>query len=197
VKAERAGQWRKGLRPQPAHYLEDRLMQQTVSKNKPRRVRRESHYRYLQASLEDEGRFVRRVIATLDHRGLDIAADGRPIKAGFWGLIKQRQEEAKCSRDEQEQRKLTGSSLACLDLVERAVNTITVKGSARKAQQRSRAGKLNSPDQTISSGQRFGDRRCWCRNPFPATQNPSNLSDDNENPNLCDDNENPNLCDDN
>ena len=95
-------------------------------------MRRESYYRYLEASLDQEGPFVRRVIAAMDHRGLDIAPDGRPIKAGFWDLIRQRQEQARCSRHEQEQRKLTASSLACLDLVERAVQALTVNGTHKK-----------------------------------------------------------------
>jgi len=105
-----------------------------MSKNKRRRLRREEYYHLLEASLEDERAFVRRVIATLDHRGLDIAPDGRSIKAGFWDLIRQRQKEAWHSRDEQERRMLIGSSLACLDLVERAVQALTVNSTHRKSE---------------------------------------------------------------
>ncbi len=104
-----------------------------LSKNKRRRLRRENYYCSLDASLEDEGRFVRRVIATLDHQGLDIAPDGRPIKANFWGFIRQRMEASERSRNEQTQRDLANSSLACLDLVERAVNTLTVQNCRTKA----------------------------------------------------------------
>jgi len=103
-------------------------MQPHLSKNKRRRLRREKYYRSPEASLDEEGWFVRRVIATMDHPGLDIAPDGRPIKARFWAFIQQRQEEAKRNRDEQERRKLTGSRLACLDLMPRAVQAVAVKG---------------------------------------------------------------------
>ena len=103
-------------------------MHQQLSKNKRRRLRREQYYHCLQASLDEEGRFVRRVIDTMDHRGLDIAPDGRPIKAGFWGLIQQRQAEADLAPDEQKRRRLMGSSRACLDLVERAVRTVAGNG---------------------------------------------------------------------
>jgi hypothetical protein len=110
-------------------------MQEQMSKNRRRRLRREEYYRCLEASLAEEGHFVRRVVATIDHRGLDIAPDGRPIKAGFWGLISQRQAEAGRARSEPEQRKLIGSSLACLDLVERAVRTVAVTVPRRRISQ--------------------------------------------------------------
>jgi hypothetical protein len=103
-------------------------MQEHISKNKRRRLRREAYYRCLEGSLDEEGRFVRRVIGAMDHRGLDIAPDGRPIKAGFWAFIQRRANEALRTRKEQERRKLTGSSLACLDLVQRAVHAVSVKG---------------------------------------------------------------------
>ena len=103
-------------------------MQEHISKNKKRRLRREAYYRCLEGSLDEEGGFVRRVIGAMDHRGLDIASDGRPIKAGFWAFIQRRAKEAKRARKEQERRKLTGSSLACLDLVQRAVHAVAVRG---------------------------------------------------------------------
>jgi hypothetical protein len=104
------------------------LMQEPLSKNKRRRLRREEYFHSLEGSLEEEGRFVGRVIAAMDHRGLDIAPDGRPIKAGFWAFIERREEEAKRARKEPERRKLAASSLACLDLVQRAVQAVTVRG---------------------------------------------------------------------
>ena len=103
-------------------------MQKQLSKNKRRRLRREQYYRCLEASLDQERHFVRRVIDTIDHRGLDIAPDGRPIKAGFWDFIKLRQAEAEQPGDEQHRRKLMNSSRACLDLVERAVQAVSMKG---------------------------------------------------------------------
>ena len=107
------------------------LMQEPLSKNKRRRLRREEYFRSLEGALEEEGSFVGRVIAAMDHQGLDIAQDGRPIKAGFWAFIKRREEEAKRVRKEPERRKLTASSLACLDLVERAMQAVAVRGVPR------------------------------------------------------------------
>jgi len=106
-------------------------MQEPLSKNKRRRLRREDYFRSLEGSLEEEGRFVGRVISTMDHQGLDIAPDGRPIKAGFWAFIQRREAEAKRARKEPERRKLTASSLACLDLVERAMQAVAVRGVPR------------------------------------------------------------------
>ncbi len=103
-------------------------MQAHISKNKRRRLRREAYYKCLEGSLDEEDRFVSRVIAAMDHRGLDIAPDGRPIRAGFWAFIQRRASEAERARKQQERRKLTGSSLACLDLVQRAVHTVAVRG---------------------------------------------------------------------
>jgi hypothetical protein len=107
-------------------------MQRPMTKNKRRRLRREEYYGLLEGSLADERGFVRRVIAALDHHGLDIAPDGRPIKAGFWGFIKQRQQEAERNRSEEERRRVVGSSLACLDLMERALQAVAVKGIPKK-----------------------------------------------------------------
>ena len=110
------------------------LMQEPLSKNKRRRLRREEYFRNLEGSLEEEGRFVGRVIAAMDHQGLDIAPDGRPIKAAFWAFIKRREAEAKRARQEPERRKLAASSLACLDLVQRAVRAVGVRGVPRPSQ---------------------------------------------------------------
>lgn len=103
-------------------------MQKQLSKNKRRHLRREQYYRCLEASLDQERHFVRRVIDTIDHRGLDIAPDGRPIKAGFWGFIQRHQAKAERSGDELKRRRFMNSSRACLDLVERAVRAVAVKG---------------------------------------------------------------------
>jgi hypothetical protein len=108
-------------------------MQKHTSKNQRRRLRREAYYRCLEGALDEEGRFVRRVISAMDHRGLDIAPDGRPIKAGFWAFIRRRQEQARRVRKTPERRKLAASSLACLDLMERAVHAVAVKGARRSA----------------------------------------------------------------
>jgi DNA-binding winged helix-turn-helix (wHTH) protein len=91
-----------------------------MSKHAQRRARRAKHLEMLRSELSDERAFTKRVIATINNRGLDWAPDGRPIKADFFGAIhawKQADEPA---------------SLACLDLVERAVAQIQVKPVAKR-----------------------------------------------------------------
>ncbi len=69
----------------------------------------------LDQELAQERAFVNRVISTLDHNSLDHAHDGRLIKADFFRYLKDRQ------------MKDRPSSLACLDLVERAMKQVAIK----------------------------------------------------------------------
>ncbi len=86
-----------------------------MSKHAHRRARRAKHLEMLRAELSDERAFTQRVVASLNNRGLDWAPDGRPIKADFFGAIQVWEKSDK------------PASLACLDLVERAVAQIQVK----------------------------------------------------------------------
>lgn len=86
-----------------------------MSKHKHRRERRAKYHEMLRAELNDERQFARRVIRTINHGGFDVAPDGRPIKADFFGTIK-----AWKKTDQH-------SSNACLSLVEKAVHQIQVK----------------------------------------------------------------------
>jgi hypothetical protein len=87
----------------------------SMSKHKQRRERRDQYLVRLQSELNDERKIIRRVIRTLNHNGLDIAADGRPIKADFFGVIRHWEK-----TDKQ-------ASRACLYLVERAIHQIQIK----------------------------------------------------------------------
>lgn len=107
-------------------------MAKPISKNKRRRERREAYFRYLETALDDEWQFIRRVIATLDHRGLDIAPDGRPIKGGFWEFIRRRRAQGLRQKQGEAQRRLLGSSQACLDMVERAVGAVACNTVSKK-----------------------------------------------------------------
>jgi len=91
-----------------------------MSKHAQRRARRAKHLEMLRAELSDERAFTQRVVATLNSRGLDWAPDGRPIKADFFGAIKVWEKTDK------------PASLACLDLVERAIAQIQVKPVVRR-----------------------------------------------------------------
>ena len=86
-----------------------------MSKHQQRRERRAKYRDRLRTELDDERAIVRRVIRSLNHDGLDIAPDGQPIKADFFGAIR---EWEKTDRQ---------SSRACLSLVEKAVHQVQVK----------------------------------------------------------------------
>lgn len=86
-----------------------------MCKHQKRRVRREQYYRMLDQQLAEERAFVKRVVYTMDHNGYDRAHDGRPIKANFFRYLQDRQ------------RKDRPASLACLDLLERAVKQVAIK----------------------------------------------------------------------
>ena len=90
-----------------------------MSKHSQRRERRLKYREMLQAGLNDERRFTRRIISTLDHGGFDVAPDGRPIKTDFFRTIQEWDK-----TDPQ-------SSKACLSLVEKAIRQIQV-APARK-----------------------------------------------------------------
>ncbi|MFA7158758.1 MAG: hypothetical protein WC299_05595 [Kiritimatiellia bacterium] len=89
-----------------------------MSKHKRRRERRQKYYQMLAAELAmDKGdkMFINRVISTLNHRGLDYAPDGHPIKSDFWGFVESR-------RQSDIQTARAGSFL-----VEKAIGQIQVK----------------------------------------------------------------------
>lgn len=88
---------------------------QAMSKHKHRRERRAKYNQMLRAELDHERHFTRRVIETINRDGLDVAPDGRPIKADFFGAIQEWEK-----TDQQ-------SSRACLSLVEKAVHQVQVK----------------------------------------------------------------------
>jgi hypothetical protein len=83
---------------------------QPMSKHKQRRERRAKYREMLRAELDEERGFSRRVIRTLNHGGLDVGADGRPIKADFFGAIQEWEK-----TDPQ-------SARACLNLIEKVVH---------------------------------------------------------------------------
>ena len=56
-----------------------------MSKNARRKARRAAYYEMLDKELDVNDRSFRvRVIRTMDHGGMDVAPDGRPIPADFW-----------------------------------------------------------------------------------------------------------------
>jgi hypothetical protein len=83
-----------------------------MAKHKDRRERRAQYHRTLDAAVEDEQHFRSRVIHSLEHNGLDIAQDGRPIRADFWRYIESRLAAA------------PQNALAAVSLVERAVHSV-------------------------------------------------------------------------
>lgn len=87
-----------------------------MSKHKRRRERRERYYRMLDGALASDGpaerRFVGRVHGTLNREGLDIAHDGRPIKADLRRYVRSRRRSDVHAAD------------ACERLMERAVDEI-------------------------------------------------------------------------
>jgi hypothetical protein len=91
------------------------ISKQPMSKHKQRRERRSKYRERLRTELADERAIIRRVIRSMNHNGLDVAPDGRPIKADFFGAIREWEK-----TDQQ-------SSRACLSLVEKAVRQVQVK----------------------------------------------------------------------
>ncbi|MDA1275502.1 MAG: hypothetical protein O2960_15895 [Verrucomicrobia bacterium] len=86
-----------------------------MSKHKRRKERQAEYREMLRAAMDDEPGFRRRIFRTLDHGGLDTAPDGRPIKADFFGAI----------RDWE--KKDPHTSRACLSLVEQVVHRLQIK----------------------------------------------------------------------
>jgi hypothetical protein len=60
------------------------------SKHARRRERRELYYEMIDSELPLERAFSGRVIDTINHSGLDIAPDGRPIKSNWWHYMQTR-----------------------------------------------------------------------------------------------------------
>jgi hypothetical protein len=113
-KAGRAGE--DEAEPGPSHLaLVSPAENQHMSKHEKRRERRAKYRDMLRAELDEERGFSRRVIRTLNHGGLDVGPDGRPIKADFFGAIQEWEK-----TDQQ-------SSRACLSLVEKVVRQIQVR----------------------------------------------------------------------
>ncbi|MEI6809752.1 MAG: hypothetical protein WCN95_13605 [bacterium] len=86
-----------------------------MSKHSDRRERREEYHSMLDAELAQERGFIDRVVAAIDRKGVDIAPDGREIRADYWRYIASRQK-----TDGQAAR-------AALHLVQRAVNSLRVR----------------------------------------------------------------------
>ena len=86
-----------------------------MSKHKRRRARREEYYQMLDQEVILEKGFINRVIGTLNHKGLDIAHDGNPIKADFWRFIRSRKKAA------------INTARAGENLVERAIGAVRVR----------------------------------------------------------------------
>jgi hypothetical protein len=91
------------------------ILKQHMSKHKQRQERRDKYRERLRTELADERAIIRRVIRSLNHNGLDIAPDGQPIKADFFGTIRE------WGKTDQQ------ASRACLSLVEKAVSQVQVK----------------------------------------------------------------------
>jgi hypothetical protein len=86
-----------------------------MSKHKKRRERRKKYHQMLAGELEQERVFVQRVIRSVDHGGMDIGPDGRPIKVDWWRFL------------EEQKSQNFHNGLAAQDLVERAVLSIQVR----------------------------------------------------------------------
>ena len=87
-------------------------MREKESKHKRRRQRREQYYEMLDDELSVERHFKGRVIDALNHEGLDIGPDGKPIRSDWWGYMK--------SRD----RRRINNSRACLYLLQQSFRGI-------------------------------------------------------------------------
>lgn len=83
----------------------------TKHKHKQRRSRRAKYNRMLDGELEQEKAFQDRVVRSIDNNGMDVAHDGRPIKANFWGYMESRRTRKHAAR-------------ACLHHVEQAIRSI-------------------------------------------------------------------------
>lgn len=93
-------------------------------KHHARRCRRENYHGMLDAELEAEHVFQRRVIRAIDRGGLDIAPDGRPIKADYWRYMQDRDGDP------------GQAAQACLYHVERAVGSLRPRPPAPRGEAR-------------------------------------------------------------
>ena len=64
--------------------------QKKKHKHRDRKRRVENYHDMLDAELSDEKVFQGRVIRTIDTGGVDIAPDGREIRADFWRYMRSR-----------------------------------------------------------------------------------------------------------
>ena len=97
--------------------IRDCGMAKKVSKHKKRRDRRFKYYEMLDRELSSERYFQGRVVETINRKGLDIAPDGRPIKADWWDYMK--------SRD----RSRINNAYACLYLMELVIRSLRPEGT--------------------------------------------------------------------
>jgi len=81
-------------------------------KHRTRKNRRKDYERMLDLELPDETAFRRRIRRSIDRDGMDIAHDGRPIRARLWRYMQERERTDELS------------ARACLHHVEKVIRSM-------------------------------------------------------------------------